>query len=55
MKKNKPKKESKSKSKKKEIDHTQESLVDFLRRSPLMGLNLVIERKKDPNREINLE
>jgi len=32
----------------------QESLVDFLRRSPLIGLELDLERNKDTGRDIDL-
>ena len=38
----------------KQLTGTQESLWDFFRRSPLVGLDIEFERSKDTGREIDL-
>lgn len=38
----------------KQMTGTQESLWDFFRRSPLVGLDIEFERERDPGRDIDL-
>ena len=38
----------------KQLTGTQESLWDFFRRSPLVGLDIEFERERDPGRDIDL-